>query len=99
MDNPFEETGEAFNFGLLINEIGAYSGTVPLSSGPSVIVAGADGNWTLPVGEEKKARRASARLNIPPEGQGNRSREPSGVISSLGVCSGNNPHRPDRVRS
>ncbi|WP_104178400.1 hypothetical protein [Cryobacterium sp. Y50] len=33
--------------GLLVNEIGAYSGTVPLSSGPSAIVVTADGNWTL----------------------------------------------------
>jgi TM2 domain-containing membrane protein YozV len=45
-----EETGEAFNYGLLINEIGAYNGTVPLSAGPSVIVVGADGNWTLNAG-------------------------------------------------
>ncbi len=45
-----EETGEAFHDGLLINEIGAYSGTVPLSSGPSVIVVGADGNWMLQAG-------------------------------------------------
>jgi TM2 domain-containing membrane protein YozV len=44
-----EETGEAFNMGLLVNEIGAYSGTVPLSSGPSVISVQADGNWTLEV--------------------------------------------------
>ncbi len=42
-----EETNKALHFGLLINEIGVYSGTVPLSSGPSVIVVGADGNWTL----------------------------------------------------
>ncbi|SDK90401.1 TM2 domain-containing protein [Cryobacterium psychrotolerans] len=42
-----EQTGEDFSFGLLINEIGAYSGTVPLSSGPSVIVVNADGQWTL----------------------------------------------------
>ena len=42
-----EETNKALHFGLLINEIGAYSGTVPLSSGPSVIVVGAAGNWTL----------------------------------------------------
>ena len=42
-----EETGKAFHFGLLVNEIGAYSGTVPLTSGPSVIVVGADGTWTL----------------------------------------------------
>ena len=45
-----EETDEAFSFGLLVNEIGPYSGTVPLSAGPSVIVVGADGNWTLQVG-------------------------------------------------
>jgi TM2 domain-containing membrane protein YozV len=45
-----EETGEAFHDGLLVNEIGAYSGTVPLSSGPSVIVVGADGHWTLTAG-------------------------------------------------
>ncbi|WP_233200519.1 TM2 domain-containing protein [Cryobacterium sp. M15] len=42
-----EETGETFNMGLLVNEIGAYSGTVPLSSGPSAIVVSANGNWTL----------------------------------------------------
>jgi hypothetical protein len=45
-----EETGEAFNMGLLVNEIGAYSGTVPLSGGPSVIAVTADGNWTLQAG-------------------------------------------------
>ncbi len=45
----FEETTKAFSFGLLINEIGAYSGTVPLSAGPSVITVGADGGWTLAV--------------------------------------------------
>ena len=45
-----EETSKAFHFGLLINEIGPYSGTVPLSAGPSVIVVGADGNWTLNAG-------------------------------------------------
>ncbi|MDJ0337934.1 TM2 domain-containing protein [Cryobacterium sp. PH31-O1] len=42
-----EETDEAFSTGLLVNEIGAYSGTVPLSSGPSAIVVSADGSWTL----------------------------------------------------
>ena len=45
-----EETGKAFSIGLLVNEIGPYSGTVPLSSGPSVITVGAGGNWTLLVG-------------------------------------------------
>ncbi|MCX7521579.1 TM2 domain-containing protein [Microbacterium sp. STN6] len=45
-----EETGKAFHYGLLVNEIGAYSGTVPLSAGPSAISVTADGNWTLAVG-------------------------------------------------
>lgn len=45
-----EETSEAFSFGLLVNDIGPYSGTVPLSAGPSVISVGADGAWTLAVG-------------------------------------------------
>lgn len=40
---------ELFAFGLLINEIGAYSGTVPLSGGPSVITVVADGAWTASV--------------------------------------------------
>lgn len=43
----FEETSETFSMGLLVNEIGAYSGTVPLSAGPSVITVKADGAWTL----------------------------------------------------
>ncbi|TFD23452.1 TM2 domain-containing protein [Cryobacterium sp. TMS1-13-1] len=42
-----EETDELFSMGLLVNEIGPYSGTVPLGSGPSAIVVSADGNWTL----------------------------------------------------
>ncbi|MDY0912856.1 NINE protein [Rathayibacter festucae] len=44
-----EETG-GFGFGLLVNEIGAYSGTVPLSAGPSVVTVTADGAWTLALG-------------------------------------------------
>lgn len=44
-----EETGKAFSLGLLVNEIGEYSGTVPLSAGPSAITVGADGAWTLTV--------------------------------------------------
>jgi hypothetical protein len=44
-----EETG-GFGFGLLVNEIGAYSGTVPLSAGPSVVSVTADGSWTLALG-------------------------------------------------
>lgn len=46
----FEETAELFNMGLLVNDIGPYSGTVPLSAGPSVITVNADGGWTLTVG-------------------------------------------------
>jgi hypothetical protein len=41
-----EQTGELFDIGLLVNEIGAYSGSVPLSAGPSVITVTADGDWT-----------------------------------------------------
>ncbi|MGC5076580.1 NINE protein [Agrococcus sp. DT81.2] len=44
-----EETAEMFSMGLLVNTIGAYSGTVPRSSGPSVITVTADGGWTLAV--------------------------------------------------
>lgn len=32
---------------LLINEIGSYSGTVPLTAGPALIVITADGSWEL----------------------------------------------------
>ncbi|WP_411720572.1 TM2 domain-containing protein [Mycetocola sp.] len=45
-----EETGEAFSMGLLVNEIGSYSGTVPLSAGPSLVSITADGAWTAVVG-------------------------------------------------
>lgn len=45
-----EETDAMFSIGLLINEIGTYSGTVPLSAGPSVLTVTADGNWTLTLG-------------------------------------------------
>lgn len=41
-----QKTGRAIDFGLLVNEIGAYSGTVPLRAGPAVITIGADGAWT-----------------------------------------------------
>ena len=44
-----EETSDAFSIGLLVNEIGTYSGTVPLSAGPSVLTVTADGNWTLAI--------------------------------------------------
>ena len=45
----YQETEEAFNMGLLVNEIGAYSGTVPLSAGPSILTVTADGAWTLAI--------------------------------------------------
>lgn len=32
---------------LLVNEIGAYSGTVPASAGPSVVTVRADGSWSI----------------------------------------------------
>lgn len=44
-----EETGEAFSMGLLVNDIGAYTGTVPMSAGPSIVTVTADGAWTLAV--------------------------------------------------
>ncbi|MDZ8275340.1 NINE protein [Microbacterium aquimaris] len=44
-----EETSELFSAGLLVNEIGPYEGTVPLSAGPSVITVNADGSWTTAV--------------------------------------------------
>jgi len=44
-----ESTDKVLSMGLLVNEIGTYSGTVPLSAGPSVITVTADGRWTLAV--------------------------------------------------
>jgi uncharacterized protein (DUF2147 family) len=35
---------------LLVNEIGDYSGTVPLSAGPSIIEVQSGGDWTIAVG-------------------------------------------------
>ena len=35
--------------GLLVNDIGAYSGTVPIGAGPSVVTVMADGGWTIAV--------------------------------------------------
>ncbi|KAA6435966.1 NINE protein [Agrococcus sediminis] len=42
-----EHNDSMFSMGLLVNEIGSYSGTVPLSAGPSVVTVMADGAWTL----------------------------------------------------
>lgn len=44
-----EENDELFSMGLLINEIGSYSGTVPLGAGPSIVTVTADGDWTLEI--------------------------------------------------
>lgn len=44
-----EHNDQLFSMGLLVNDIGAYSGTVPISAGPSVITVMADGSWTLAV--------------------------------------------------
>ncbi|GAA2012464.1 TM2 domain-containing protein [Microbacterium ulmi] len=46
----YQETGSAFDFGLLVNEIGAYQGTVPVKAGPSIIMITADGAWTTAIG-------------------------------------------------
>ncbi|WP_255432337.1 TM2 domain-containing protein [Cellulomonas sp. SLBN-39] len=45
-----EDTGAMLEFGLLVNEIGAYEGTVPMSAGPSVLSVTANGAWTLTLG-------------------------------------------------
>lgn len=42
-----QEDADSFSMGLLINEIGSYEGTVPLSKGPSLITVNADGEWSL----------------------------------------------------
>lgn len=44
-----EESDDWSSMGLLVNEIGRYEGTVPLSSGPSLVSVNADGSWTLEV--------------------------------------------------
>lgn len=46
----FEQAGEQYATALLADELGAWSGTAPLSAGPSVVVVIADGDWsaTLP---------------------------------------------------
>lgn len=41
-----QDSARDFEFGLLVNDIGPYTGTVPMMSGPSVITITADGAWT-----------------------------------------------------
>ncbi len=43
-------TRDGLAIGSTVNEIGPYTGTVPLSGGPSVIAIRADGSWTAVVG-------------------------------------------------
>lgn len=71
-----EQTGDAFSFGLLVNEISAYSSMIPLSSGPSVISVNADGAWTLtgamkfgehPSIHSRKTLRGTAMATTTPE--------------------------------
>lgn len=45
-----EYTDGGIGMGLLVNEIGAYTGTVPISAGPSVIRVNADGGWGATLG-------------------------------------------------
>jgi TM2 domain-containing membrane protein YozV len=42
-----EYSGDNIGMSLLVNEIGAYEGSVPIEKGPLVLVVKADGNWTL----------------------------------------------------
>ncbi|MEN1974523.1 TM2 domain-containing protein [Cellulomonas sp. P4] len=42
----FEQAGEQYATALLADQVGAWSGTAPLSAGPSVVVVLADGDWT-----------------------------------------------------
>lgn len=45
-----EYTDGGVGMGVLVNEIGAYTGTVPISGGPSVIRVGAVGTWAATQG-------------------------------------------------
>ncbi len=38
---------DSSTYGLLVNEIGSYNGTVPASAGPSLVVINADGSWKI----------------------------------------------------
>ena len=42
-----QHTDGLIGVNLLVNEIGAYTGTVPASGGPSIVTITADGNWTI----------------------------------------------------
>lgn len=42
----YENSGSDFGPDLLINGIGSYDGSVPLRSGPSILIVQADGSWT-----------------------------------------------------
>ena len=38
---------DLFGFSLLVNEIGSYDGSVPVTAGPGVVVVNADGSWSI----------------------------------------------------
>ncbi|MBU8578958.1 TM2 domain-containing protein [Brevibacterium luteolum] len=42
----YENSDSSFGPDLLVNEIGSYDGSVPVTSGPSILIVQADGNWT-----------------------------------------------------
>ncbi|SFS11336.1 TM2 domain-containing protein [Agrococcus baldri] len=44
-----QHSDDFLTMGLLVNDIGAYSGTVPIGAGPSVVTVMADGGWTIAV--------------------------------------------------
>ncbi|POH70809.1 TM2 domain-containing protein [Cryobacterium zongtaii] len=48
--NDVEYSNGAFSMGLLVNEAGPYTGTVPITAGPSVVTVGASGPWTIAQG-------------------------------------------------
>lgn len=44
-----QDTGSDLEWGLLVNEIGPYEGTVPIKAGPSLLVLTVTGDWTASI--------------------------------------------------
>ncbi|MGO2110648.1 MAG: TM2 domain-containing protein [Pseudoclavibacter sp.] len=44
-----QDTGSAFEYGLLVNDIGPYDGSVAIKAGPSLVTVTSDGNWSLAI--------------------------------------------------
>jgi hypothetical protein len=42
----WQQSGEAYDATLLVDQAGDYSGTAPLAAGPAIVVVNADGDWT-----------------------------------------------------